>query len=110
QLLTRSPRFSPEGPALTGRWSTSFNSADMGLGSYLVANYATPRFALLATGSGRRGNELRPGEGRGPHAPGPRFLGVDSRELMDERLPDTAFDHYGGSLKASWATSLRSHW
>ena len=34
-----------------------------------------------------------------------RFLGVRSDRLMDERLPDTGFQQFGGSVRANWVPS-----
>ncbi len=103
QFLTRTPAFVSEGSRFGGQWSLSGGSADASAGSSLGTSYATPSFALSTQLDGRRSSRLRTGQGRDSHSALTRFLGVPSDALIDERLPDTAFTQYGGSLKAAWA-------
>lgn len=109
QFLTRTPAFSPAGPSLSGSYGLAAASADAGFGSYLSTTYATPRFAVLGTVTGRRVNTLRAGGGTDSHNALRRYFGVDPEPVLDEgRLPDTAFSQYGGHLKAQYAVSDRA--
>jgi len=101
-FISRFPIFSSDDRVLHGRASTFFNSADLGFGSSLTANYGTRKFGLLTSAAARRINTLRPGGGFDSHSAVTRFLGLPSSLLHGDRLPDTAFTGYGGLLKFNW--------
>ncbi len=103
QLLSRLPEFTTIGTSTSGGISFFTNSADAGFGSDVWTSYGTQKFALLASVNGRRSNELRPGEGIDSHNAVTRFFDLSSDRVFDDRLPDTEFTQYGGSLKLIWA-------
>ncbi len=103
QFISRTPEFSAGDPRLHGQASTFFDSADGGFGAVTSASYATRKFGLLASATGRRHNRLRTGGGRDSHAAVTRFLGLPSAVLDDGRMPGTAFTQYGGLLRMNWA-------
>jgi outer membrane receptor protein involved in Fe transport len=104
QLLTRVPVFSGSGQRLTGSWTASGGSADASAGAALALRYAAPTFGVAGTLAGRRVNTLRPGGGVDSHNAVTRFLGLPSgAAIAGDRLPDTAFTQYGGTLRANWA-------
>jgi outer membrane receptor protein involved in Fe transport len=107
QFLSRVPRFSPAGRQVEGAFSTQFNSADLGYGSDLTARVAGTRLSVQGTVTGRRSNTLRTGGGLDSHNAVTRFLGLPSTAVIGDRMPDTAFTTYGGSVKAAWAPSTR---
>lgn len=108
QFLTRTPAPSTEGKRLTGVFATSFGGADLSFGSSLRASYAGEKLGFEGALSGRRTNTLRPGAGRDSHNAVTRFFDLDSGLVIDDRLPDTAFTQYGGSMKLTWAPSAGS--
>jgi len=109
QLLSQAPSFKADGPpVLRGSSTTFFNSADLSFGSHLSSFYATRNFGVAVNLAGRRINTLRPGGGIDSHSAYTRFFGLRSDLLMDERLPDTAFTQYGGTLKMNWAPGPES--
>lgn len=103
QFISRSPEFSSGDPRLRGQVSTFFDSADAGFGATSSVSYATRRFGLLASTTGRRHNRLRTGGGVDSHAAVTRFLGLPSGVLDDGRMPGTAFTQYGGLVRMNWA-------
>ncbi|MFP5264780.1 MAG: TonB-dependent receptor [Blastocatellia bacterium] len=103
QFLTLAPSFSSDGPVLRGKLGTYFNSADAGFGSNLAASYSARNFGLVTNFAGRRVNTLRTGGGIDSHNAVTRFLGLGSRLVVGDRMPDTAFTQYGGLIKMNWA-------
>jgi outer membrane receptor protein involved in Fe transport len=108
QLLSRVPTFSPEGREVNCGFTSFLNSPDKGYGSSLWTSYSAPSFALLASASGHRVNEIRPGEGIDSHNAVTRFFDLPSDIVVDENLPFTDFTQYGGTLKLAWAPSENS--
>ncbi len=109
QFLSRIPSFSADGrPSLHGTMDTSFSSADAGFGSTLSSTYSRRNYGLLVNLGGRRVNTLRPGAGLDSHNAITRFLGLRSKLLFGDRLPDTAFTQYGGMMKMNWAPTADS--
>ncbi|HVG21725.1 MAG TPA: TonB-dependent receptor [Blastocatellia bacterium] len=102
QFLTLTPSFSADGPDLRGKLGTFFNSADASFGSNLAASYSTRNFGLVTNFAGRRVNTLRTGRGIDSHNAVTRFLGLSSKLVIDDRMPDTAFTQYGGLIKMNW--------
>jgi hemoglobin/transferrin/lactoferrin receptor protein len=107
QLVSRQPAFGFAAPEAHGEVSTFFTSADLSFGGNTLVTYGTERFGLLANVASRRINTLRPGGGVDSHSAVTRFLGLPSNVLGDERLPDTAFTQYGGTLHLTFAPSAR---
>jgi outer membrane receptor protein involved in Fe transport len=109
QFLSRPPPFANDGSEMAGRLSAFGNSADASFGSSITTSYATKRFGLLASAAGRRVNRLRPGRGLDSHNALTRFFGLSSDFVIGDRLPETAFSQYGGSMKMSWAPNASHH-
>lgn len=84
-----------------GRFGTSFSTATLGGGGNLRTGYATRRFGLVSSLAVRRDNTIRPGGGFDTHAAVTRFLGLPST-IFGERLTDTAFTQYGGTLRLNY--------
>lgn len=105
QFISKTPEFSTGDPRIRGQASTFFDSADASFGSSSSLSYATKRFGLLASLSGRRHSRVRPGAGIDSHAAVTRFLGLPSSALDDGRLPGAAFTQYGGLVRMNWATA-----
>jgi len=103
QLLSRMPSFSAAGSTTSGGIGLFTNSSDAGYGSDVWTTYATQKFALLASVNGRRTNKLRPGDGIDSHNAVTRFFDLSSIFVIDDRLPDTEFTQYGGTMKIAWA-------
>ena len=70
--------------------------------------YRGNSIGITGTGSSRRAGSIRPGDGIDSHAAVTRFLGIESSVLMDDRLPDTGFEQFGGVVRANWAVNPRS--
>jgi hemoglobin/transferrin/lactoferrin receptor protein len=103
QLATRQPPFGLTPPQWHGEWNAFYSSADHSFGSNALLSYGTQRFGVLTNLIGRRVNTLRPGGGLDSHSAITRFLGLPSNLIGSERLPDTGFTQFGGTLKATFA-------
>ncbi len=103
QLLSRQPVYGFDEPETHGEFNSFYNSADRGFGSNLLLSYGAKRYGILANINGRRINTLRPGGGVDGHSAITRFLGLPSDITGSERLPDTAFTQYGGTIQANFA-------
>ena len=102
QMLTRVPSLAASGREMSGRVSTHGGSADESYGASFSGSFSTTRFGLIATLAGRRADDVRPGEGIDSHSAVTRFFDLPSDVVIDDRLPDTSFDQYGGSLRFTW--------
>lgn len=103
QLYSKMPAFSGSGSEFSGRVSLAGASADRSAGGDATVSWASSRLALVASGTGRSVGDLRTGGGRDSHHAVTRFFGIPSTAVQGDRLPDTAFDQYGGSLRAAWS-------
>jgi hemoglobin/transferrin/lactoferrin receptor protein len=103
QLTSRQPVYGSVDAKTHGEFNTFFSSADRSFGSNALVSYGTKRFGILANINGRRINTLRPGGGVDSHSAITRFLGLRSDTLGTERLPDTAFTQYGGTIQMNYA-------
>ncbi|MEO6326044.1 MAG: TonB-dependent receptor [Thermoanaerobaculia bacterium] len=103
QLLSRIPSFAPVGQELSGSVSIAGGTADRSFGSSLGASWATTTSAFQVSLSGLRANSLRPGKGEDSHNAVTRFFGLPSSIAVGDRLPNTAFTQFGGSLKGVFA-------
>jgi hemoglobin/transferrin/lactoferrin receptor protein len=99
-FISRSPVFGNENGEFHGHTNTFFSSVTNGFGGNQLLTYGTKRYGFLVNANARRINQLRPGAGLDTHAAVTRFLGISS-DVIDSRLPDTAFTQYGGLLRAS---------
>jgi hemoglobin/transferrin/lactoferrin receptor protein len=89
-----------------GEFAPMYTSATHAWGANLLATFSSERFGLVTNLAGRRVNTLRTGGGIDSHAAVTRFLGLPST-IFGERLPDTAFTQYGGSLHAQFSVTPR---
>ncbi|MCI0665323.1 MAG: carboxypeptidase regulatory-like domain-containing protein, partial [Acidobacteria bacterium] len=105
QLITRQPQFGFARPEMHGQINTFYTSADHSFGSNALMNYGSERAGVLVNFYSRRVNNLRPGGGIDSHSAITRFLGLPSTIAGSERLTDTAFTQYGGTLKMTYAPS-----
>jgi len=109
QFLTQPPLIGdPEGSAWGGTLGASFGTAHRFGGGQAFMRYTSPALGLAGSLSGRGVGRIRTGDGLDSHAAVTRFLGVRSRVLMDDRLPDTGFHQFGGSIRSNWAPSTAS--
>ncbi|MGI9106825.1 MAG: TonB-dependent receptor [Pyrinomonadaceae bacterium] len=103
QLVSRQPEFGFDKPETHGEVNTFFSSADLSFGTNALATYGTKRFGFLVNVMGRRLNTLRPGKGVDSHSSITRFLGLPSNVTGENRLTDTAFTQYGGTIQMNYA-------
>jgi len=103
QLVSRQPAFGFDQPETHGEINSFFTSADLSFGTNALATYGTKRFGLLLNVMGRRINTLRPGKGIDSHSSITRFLGLPSNVTGENRLTDTAFTQYGGTIQMNYA-------
>lgn len=101
QLLSRMPEFGST-PEWNGEFNTMYNSADNAFGGNALVGYGTEKFGITGNVVGRRINTLRSGGGRDSHSAITRFLGLPSDIVGEERLPDTGFTQYGGTLHMTY--------
>ncbi len=102
-LISRQPDLGFDKPQWNGELNTNFTSADRSFGGNAIVGFGTKRFGALLNLVSRRINTLRPGGGIDSHSAFTRFLGLPSDITGSERLPDTAFTQYGGTLNLSYA-------
>jgi len=102
QLQTRAPTLSPGGREFSGKASIQSASTDQSYGASVSGSYATPTFGLVGVFSDRRVDDTRTGGEIDSHNAVTRFFGLSSDLVVDDRLPDTSFDQYGGSLRFTW--------
>lgn len=91
-----------------GTASVFYQSANNGLGAQTSGAVSTSRLAVLYSLTGQRVNTLRAGNGLDTHAAVTRFLGIPS-DILGERLSDTAFTQYGGSIHTQAQLTPLSH-
>jgi hemoglobin/transferrin/lactoferrin receptor protein len=103
QLISRQPVYGADKPEWHGEYNNFFSSADNSFGGNALFTYGAKRFGVLGNLNARRVNTLRPGGGRDSHSAITRFLGLPSDITGSERLPDTAFTQYGGTIQFNFA-------
>jgi hemoglobin/transferrin/lactoferrin receptor protein len=103
QLLSRQPVYGTDKSELHGEFNSFFTSADRSFGSNILLSQGTKRFGILGNLNARRINTLRPGGGIDSHSAITRFFGLPSDINGSERLPDTAFTQYGGTIQMNFA-------
>lgn len=103
QLVSRQPVYGTDKSEWHGEYNNFFGSADRSFGGSALITYGTKRFGVLGILNARRINTIRPGGGIDSHSAITRFLGLASDVTGSERLPDTAFTQYGGTLQFNFA-------
>jgi len=103
QFFTRSPALVDGASTWGGTAAVNAGSADTSGGAAVSGTYSTPAFGLAATVSGRRVNDVRPGDGVDSHNAVTRYLGLPSTAVIDDRLPDTSFTQSAGTVRFEWA-------
>ncbi len=103
QLLSRQPAFGLAQPRWNGELNSYFGSADRSFGTNALISYGARRFGILSNIVARRVNPLRPGGGVDSHSAINRFFGLPSDIVGTDRLTDTGFTQYGGTLHANYA-------
>jgi len=97
-LQSRAPQFSAGVPRWSGEVAPLFHSATTGFGGNSVLAYSGTRAGFVTSLAARRVNTFRTGGGLDSHAAVTRFFGLPSNVIGSDRLPDSAFTQYGGSL------------
>lgn len=103
QLVSRQPVYGADEPEWHGEYNSFFNSSDRSFGGNALVSYGRKRFGFLGNLNARRINTLRPGGGIDSHSAFTRFFGLPSDITGSERLPDTAFTQYGGTVHINYA-------
>lgn len=103
QLISRQPEFGFNRPQWNGEFNPFFTSSDNSFGSNALLSYGAKRFGILGNVTARRINTLRTGGGIDSHSAITRFFGLESDITGDERLTDTAFTQYSGTLQVNFA-------
>lgn len=104
-VLSRSAPLSPI-PLFTASSAAVYDSATHGFGAQLSPVFGAQRFSIAAHLASRRINTVRAGGGLDSHSAITRFLGLPS-SILGDRLPDTGFTQYGGSLHGQLRLSER---
>ncbi len=105
QLFSQAPVFTNSGSVVSGRASVSAGAADRSGGADATVAWSSRRISVVAAGTGRRVDTIRIGDGIDSHHAVTRFFGIPSSKVQGDRLPDTGFNQYGGSLRAAWSAS-----
>ncbi|MEJ2245838.1 MAG: TonB-dependent receptor [Acidobacteriota bacterium] len=104
-LRSQKPVLSTSKSGIHGKWNNFYNSADNSFGGNLITTFSTGKLGILLNAAGRRINTLRPAHGIDTHAAVTRFLGLQSN-ILGERLPDTAFSQYSGTLHTIYSPTF----
>jgi outer membrane receptor protein involved in Fe transport len=92
----------------SGELAPSFDSGSLSPAANSLLHLSTPRFGAAAALAARRVNTLRAAGGLDTNAAVTRFLGLPA-DILGDRLPDSAFTQYGGSLHAQFRPGSRHH-
>src|ERR1043165_4304 len=102
-ILTRTPRGS-DSFGLQGNVNTYFASADLSGGLSTTISGGSRNWGFVAAASGRRTQDLRPGDGLDSHSVVTRLLGISSK-FLGNRLQDTAYSQYNANAKFQYEIS-----
>jgi hemoglobin/transferrin/lactoferrin receptor protein len=100
-FISHTPRYGDVDSEFHGNTNLFYSSVANSFGGNTLLTYGTRKYGFLVNANGRRINRLRPADGLDYHAAVTRFLGIPSN-VVDERLPDTAFTQYGGLIRANF--------
>jgi len=110
QFMSRAPALGvPGGPTWRTSLGVDAGTAHRNAGGNLLVGYMGKSIGLTASVAGRKAGSFRPGAGIDSHAAVTRFFGIPSTLLMDERLPDTGFEQFGGSVRSNWVPNANTH-
>ncbi|MEZ5353307.1 MAG: TonB-dependent receptor [Bryobacteraceae bacterium] len=93
---------------VTGEFAPSFDSATLAPGANSLISFYTPRVNTVLALAGRRVNTMQAARGLDTNAAVTRFFGLPANVLGD-RLPDTGFTQYGGSLHTQFRPDARQY-
>src|SRR4029079_7346607 len=79
----------------------------LSFGGNTLFSYGRRQFGILTNLASRRVNTLRPANGIDGHSAVTRFLGLPS-DIFGDRLPDTAFTQYSGSVHINYAPAVEN--
>jgi hemoglobin/transferrin/lactoferrin receptor protein len=104
QFLSKVPALASRGaPTVGGSVTLGAETAHYGgFGAGTIA-YASERFGLLGTFTGRKTGDYRPGGGVDSHSAVTRFFGLPTDQFIGERMPDTGFRQVAGHARMNWA-------
>ncbi|MDM7997503.1 MAG: TonB-dependent receptor [Acidobacteriota bacterium] len=94
-MLTRPVQTSDYGFRLNGGMSVFIGTADLSGGGSLQLSGGGSKWGFAAEASGRRIQDLRPGQGVDSHSVATRLLGLPS-SVLGHRLQDTGYAQFGG--------------
>ena len=106
-LQSLAVEFSSAASRWNGELSPFFHSATNGYGGNALFAFSGTRVGFISNLSARRINRFRTGGGLDSHAAVTRFLGLPSTVIGTERLTDSAFTQYGGSMHAQFLLSSK---
>lgn len=101
QLISRQPGYGFSPPRWNGEVETFYGAADNSFGGNALLTYGGLKYGVLGNLVARRINPLRPGNGIDSHSAITRFLGLPSNVTGSNRLPDTGFTQYSGTVHAN---------
>jgi outer membrane receptor protein involved in Fe transport len=102
-LLSKVPAFGADDDEWHANIDTFYSSPANAFGSNATVSYGSKRVGVLMNIAGRRVNTLRTADGLDTHAAVTRFLGIPSDVFGNDRLPDTAFTQYSGTIHTNFA-------
>ncbi|HMQ02622.1 MAG TPA: TonB-dependent receptor [Pyrinomonadaceae bacterium] len=109
QLLSRQPLFGFDDSLWHGELQANLGSADRSFGGNALLGYGTKKYGFMGNIAARRFGNLRPGGGLDSHSAITRFLGLPSDIIGTDRLPDTGFKQYSGTLHFSFAPTEKDN-
>ncbi len=92
----------------SGELAPSFDSATLAPGANSLFSFFTPRVNSVLALASRRVNTMSSAQGLDTNAAVTRFLGLPAN-VLGNRLPDTAFTQYGGSLHTQFRPDPRQY-
>lgn len=101
-ILSKLPTLGDDKSEFHGEINTNFNYADRSFGGSTLFSYGTNKLGGYINLTGRRVGDLRVANGLDSHSALTRFLGLRSN-ILGDRLPDTAFQQYGGSFRLNYS-------
>ena len=110
QFFSRPPALGvPGGPRWRGSVVSGFGTGHRYGNGSAVLGYTGPSVGATGTFSARGAGAIRPGDGIDSHAAVTRFFGISSDRLMDDRLPDTSFEQFGGAGRVNWVMNPKTN-